>query len=207
MESWREGRAAWDRLAARGRSGEAALEALSDIGSLRRLLDRAELEAVREARGARRSWAEIATRLGVTRQSAWERWRDLDEEPATAPPAESATARAAEELALGVAGSLAVVPDVVGLTWQQARTRLVEQRLHPLAADPGLRRRLRPDTTGYVVTEQKPAAGERVPAHETVTLWLTEGGGDAGDRAPLTPAPPPRARRGAIDEETGESVR
>uniref|UniRef100_UPI0015F0DF9C AsnC family transcriptional regulator n=1 Tax=Pseudonocardia pini TaxID=2758030 RepID=UPI0015F0DF9C len=82
MESWRDGREAWDRLARRLRTGDAALDALSDIGSLRRLLDRAELEAVRDARGARRSWAEIATRLGVSRQSAWERWKDLDEEGA-----------------------------------------------------------------------------------------------------------------------------
>ena len=28
-----------------------------------------------------KSWAEIATHLGVTRQSAWERWRDLDDSP------------------------------------------------------------------------------------------------------------------------------
>ncbi len=31
--------------------------------------------------------------------------------------------------------------------------------------------------------------------------------GSAGDRAPREPRPDPRARRGAIDEETGESVR
>ena len=49
---------------------------------MRRLLDQAELAAVRAARGRAKTWAEIATRLGVTRQSAWERWRDLDDEPA-----------------------------------------------------------------------------------------------------------------------------
>ncbi|MBL7492416.1 PASTA domain-containing protein [Frankia sp. AgB1.9] len=93
---WPEGRRVWERLEhwrdRRGRAadadlGNAALDALSDVGTLRRLLDQAELTAVRTARGQRRSWAEIATRLGVTRQSAWERWRDLDEDlPEWTPP-------------------------------------------------------------------------------------------------------------------------
>jgi hypothetical protein len=93
---WPEGRRAWERLEhwrdRRGRAGDAdlgnaALDALSDVGTLRRLLDQAELTAVRTARGQRRSWAEIATRLGVTRQSAWEKWRDLDEDrPERTPP-------------------------------------------------------------------------------------------------------------------------
>jgi hypothetical protein len=34
---------------------------------------------VREARKAGLSWTDIATALGVTRQSAWERWHELDE--------------------------------------------------------------------------------------------------------------------------------
>ncbi|WP_458114598.1 helix-turn-helix domain-containing protein [Arthrobacter sp. R1-13] len=33
---------------------------------------------MRQARKAGLSWTEIATALGVTRQSAWERWRELD---------------------------------------------------------------------------------------------------------------------------------
>lgn len=108
---WPDGRRAWERLEhwreRLGRAGDAdlgsiALDALSDVGTLRRLLDQAELNAVRTARGQRRSWAEIAIRLGVTRQSAWERWRDLDEEPAAASgvdPTETVIAAAAQELA------------------------------------------------------------------------------------------------------------
>jgi hypothetical protein len=53
------------------------MKALGDIRLVRGLLDQAELGAVRAARREGRSWAEIATILGVTRQSAWERWRDL----------------------------------------------------------------------------------------------------------------------------------
>ena len=70
---WSDGFEAWKRLRRwheRGAvDGDAALDALSDIGALRRLLDQAELSAVRAARGQAKSWAEIATRLGVTRQS------------------------------------------------------------------------------------------------------------------------------------------
>jgi hypothetical protein len=96
---WRDGRRAWERLESwrervagnAGDSPQEALSALTDVGALRRLLDQAELEAVRSARGHRSSWAEIATRLGVTRQSAWERWRDLDE---SSPPAAAAGAPA-----------------------------------------------------------------------------------------------------------------
>lgn len=46
---------------------------------LRRALDQIEMTAVRVARQHSKSWTEIATTMGVTRQSAWERWRDLDE--------------------------------------------------------------------------------------------------------------------------------
>jgi hypothetical protein len=85
----REARQAWERLLAwyrhfasvhrRGVSGDGALEALAEIGVVRRLLDQVEFETVRAARGQGKSWAEIALRLGVTRQSAWERWRDVDD--------------------------------------------------------------------------------------------------------------------------------
>jgi hypothetical protein len=53
------------------------MQALGDIRLVRELLDQAEMGAVRAARAGGRSWAEIAAVLGVTRQSAWERWRDL----------------------------------------------------------------------------------------------------------------------------------
>ena len=85
---WRDGRRAWERLRrwSRGKSGSTpgpdpgeALTALADIGLVRRLLDNTELAAVKAARQQHKSWAEVATKLGVTRQSAWERWRDLDD--------------------------------------------------------------------------------------------------------------------------------
>src|ERR1700730_18697453 len=90
-DAWEQARQAWRRLAAAGeRQGDVdGLDALSDIGVVRRMLDQAELAAVRTARSHGRSWAEIATHLGVTRQSAWERWRDLDDSPRGEPPLSS----------------------------------------------------------------------------------------------------------------------
>jgi len=186
-DTWREARAAWERLAGRPGSGEEALGALSDIGVLRRLLDQAELEAVRVARRDRKSWAEIATRLGVSRQSAWERWKDLDEEsPAPAPQGRR---------------RVVVVPNVVGMSWPQAQHRLLEERLHPVIADPAPTPFLGPEAADFQVVDQKPAAGERLAPQQPVTVWLRRGPGSAGDRAPLEPRPDPRVRRGAVDVE------
>jgi hypothetical protein len=193
-DPWREGHEAWERLAGQPTSGDEALAALSDIGLVRRLLDQAELEAVRAARRDRKSWAEIATRLGVSRQSAWERWRELDDEPA-APATPSAPS------------TPVTVPNVVGMSWPVAQHRLLEERLHAVVADQTLTPFLGPEAGDFEVIDQKPTAGERVVADSPVTLWLHRGPGSAGDRAPLEPPPDPRARRGAIDEETGESVR
>lgn len=52
---------------------------LSSVREIRQKCDRTELRTVHEARKAGMSWTEIATALGVTRQSAWERWHELDE--------------------------------------------------------------------------------------------------------------------------------
>jgi DNA invertase Pin-like site-specific DNA recombinase len=88
-DAWEQARQAWRRLAAnseRPGGDDDGLASLSDIGVVRRMLDQAELAAVRTARLSGKSWAEIATHLGITRQSAWERWRDLDDPPALASP-------------------------------------------------------------------------------------------------------------------------
>lgn len=85
---WQDGRRAWVRLngwhnedpkAIPGHpdDGDAALKALVDVHLVRGLLERAELVAVKTARSHGKSWTEIATMLDITRQSAWERWRDL----------------------------------------------------------------------------------------------------------------------------------
>lgn len=83
---WQDGRRAWARLDAWYKASEptgvagvrpgASLKALEDIRMVRALLETAELHAVTNARAAEHSWNEIATALGVSRQSAWEKWRD-----------------------------------------------------------------------------------------------------------------------------------
>ena len=56
------------------------LSTLHCIQEIRTRCDMTELATVRQAREAGLSWTEIATTLGVTRQSAWERWHELDGE-------------------------------------------------------------------------------------------------------------------------------
>lgn len=58
--------------------GDAALKALVDVRVIRGLLERAELVAVTTARRHGKSWTEIATMLDITRQSAWERWHEVE---------------------------------------------------------------------------------------------------------------------------------
>ena len=53
---------------------------LQSIQAIRTNCDMTEISTVRQAREAGLSWTEIATSLGVTRQSAWERWHELDGE-------------------------------------------------------------------------------------------------------------------------------
>jgi hypothetical protein len=96
--AWEDGRHAWRRLDRWRRENDACLQgeastikALGDIRRVRRLLDQTEASAVRAARREGRSWGDIATKLGVTRQSAWERWRDVadrDEPPPSLDPAD-----------------------------------------------------------------------------------------------------------------------
>ncbi len=196
MGLWDDGRRAWERLDgwdqdAHPDDGTAALAALSDIGTVRRLLDQAELSAVRTARRHGKSWAEIATRLGVTRQSAWERWRDLDEEE----PAD-VISRTAQELAARQRRrqSSVLVPSVIGLSFEKAMEVLTAVGLVVIS-----------ENTVGVVTDQTPEAGARVPAGSPVRLWIERDGG-AGVREPRRPKPTPRSGRALPPETSDEAV-
>ena len=62
------------------------MKALVDIHLVRGLLERAELVAVKTARRHDKSWSEIGTMLHMTRQAAWDRWHDIDDDqPARTP--------------------------------------------------------------------------------------------------------------------------
>ena len=202
---------AWERLRgwrnARHSSstddGDSALEALSDVGELRRGLDQTELAAVRIARRAGRSWTEIATQLGITRQSAWEKWRDLDDTATGVERTlEVATAEAVNERRRR--GTIDV-PNVIGLSWDEARallwgTGLVAMNAELDTATPA------PGETGWRVTDQSPEAGAKLARGSVVKVWLRRGGGGAGDREPRVPRPRSGAGREMRDEPADEAV-
>lgn len=179
---WNAGQEAWQRLVEQQGKGD-PLAALGDIGQLRRLIDEAELGAVRGARRGGKSWAEIAVRLGIARQSAWERWRDVDTEPAAGEPPQliEHTARAARRRAS------IVVPDVVGLPFDDARNALTMAGLAGVPADPGNHSPGELAARGAVVGDQSPESGAMAQPGAPVKLWTRRGG--AGVREPRRPRP------------------
>ena len=207
-DAWQAGRRAWERLAewlrdepaAHPDTGDAAVDALEDIGVVRRLLDQAELVAVRTARRHGKSWAEIATRLGVSRQSAWERWRDVDDEPG-----EPGVETAAADVPVRARGlrrrSSVVVPDVIGMTWDNARDVLRRKDLFGVSSDD----EALPWSTA-VVTDQSPESGAKVPVGSRVLLWVRRGDGGAGVREPRRPGPKPGHGREWLAEPADEAV-
>jgi hypothetical protein len=222
---WRDGRRAWSRLESWGPGdpsaraghegdGEGALRALADIGLVRRLLDQAELVAVRTSRRHGKSWAEIATRLGVTRQSAWERWRELDEPPAVGhrTDREQVVSELAFEMTEEAAGeqrrrSTVAVPNVVGMSWDDAREVLLGKQLVAVGPDPDGPPIAALGWPGGIVVDQSPESGAKVPPGSLVRLWLEGGGGgDAGVREPRRPSPKPKSAREMREEPSGEAV-
>jgi transposase-like protein len=177
------------------------LALLSDVGVVRRMLDQAELAAVRAARLHGKSWAEIATHLGVTRQSAWERWRDLDDAPPGGKSQRSTETAAQRLLEMRAQeqrrASKVLVPNVVGLDWLEARDVLNGNGLVAINAQPDTP--AESGSPGWVVTDQSPESGARVPAGSVVRLWL-RGDGDAGVREPRRPRPTPRSAREMLPE-------
>jgi hypothetical protein len=228
---WREGRRALERLKGWLHDDESsdalssgrrepdrarqALDALVDVGAIRRVLDQVELAAVRTARRQGKSWAEVATHLGVTRQSAWERWRDLDDLPGepTATTREvvlevesAALANLAEQRARTARRRASVtVPNLVGLPWEEAQLKLTGMGLVTLSADPdgppqGVA------AASAVVTDQSPEAGAKVEPGAAVRLWIGRGGGSAGVREPRRPSPAPKPAREMRPEPADEAV-
>jgi hypothetical protein len=197
-DPWGDGMRAAEWLARWSRDGGDALTALSDIGQLRRLLDESELAAVRSARRQGKSWAEIATKLGVTRQSAWERWRDLDAVGEEAPLVDSILDSAAARTVRRRGQVL--VPVVIGLAVVEARAVLADLGLVGVSADPDGRPLSVLDGPGVVVSDQSPESGARTAPGSVVRLWLRRDGGGAGVREPRRPRPTPQEGRKHQDD-------
>jgi PASTA domain len=202
-DAWEQAGQAFRRLAVGGKrpsDDDDGLASLADIGVVRRMLDQAELTAVRTARLRGKSWAEIATHLGITRQSAWERWRDLDDSPRGEPQRSSEATvlsdAAAHLVEMGARerrrASKVLVPNVVGLEWIEARDVLAGAGLVAINVQPDAP--TDPASRGWVITDQSPESGARVLAGSVVRLWL-RGDGDAGVREPRRPRPTPRSAR------------
>lgn len=217
-DPWVEGRRAWHRLSewiqfdddARGahlHDGDGALRALGDVGLVRRLLDQAEFEAVRTARRQGRSWSEIAVRLGVTRQSAWERWRDVDDAAPVGESGRDPVASAVDEVSVQARErrrrSLVVVPNVVGRSWEDARELLRANRLTGVGPDGTPLGVLGPPYG--VVVDQSPEAGAKVEPGSSVMLWVERGGG-SGVREPRRPRPDSSQGAKMRDEVVDEAV-
>jgi hypothetical protein len=223
-DAWR----AWERLThwlLEESSGDGAVDALDDIGVVRRLLDQAELNAVRTARRHGKSWAEIATRLGVSRQSAWEKWREVDDESETVQ--ESGAFETGRTSISGIAigesdsgleddllhealsrrarglrrRSNVVVPNVVGMTWDAARDALRRKDLFGVSPDDDPMQ-----WSHAVVTDQSPESGAKVPVGSRVLLWVERGDGGAGVREPRRPKPTPGHGREWRPEPSEEAV-
>lgn len=209
---WQEGQRVWDRLARWCRhiaeesesraESDAALEALTDVGSVRRLLDRIEFETIRAARRQGKSWAEIAVRLGITRQSAWERWQDVDESDRPRQETVEPTEWVDRVARRHRRQSVVTVPNVIGRRLDEAQVVLHRAGLVATEQDadaPPL------DVLSWPVVDQSPESGARVPTGSTVRLWLDRGGG-AGVREPRRPRPDPKTGRKMLDEFTDEAV-
>lgn len=199
---WEDALRAWRRLSRRV-SGDAGsgLDTLADVSVLRRQLEHVELFAVKTARAQGRSWAEIATHLGVTRQSAWERWRDLDEDSGAVDVIAAAAAGAVQDITRagrGARGSGQVsVPDVIGLSCADARRVLMGAGLTPVLQNGG--GDLTIEAEGLIV-DQVPTVGSMRRFGSSVTLWI-ERGGEAGVREPRRPHPPVRSAQAEASEE------
>jgi transposase-like protein len=218
---WRDAHVAWkklgvwlnDRITGPGsRDREPApLDALGHVGTVRRTLDEVELRAVRCARQRGKSWAEIATRLGVTRQSAWEKWRDLDESPAADEPAAAVAVPESDEVWLAAEREIGrlrrrskrvTVPNVVGQSLVVARRELAGRGLMAASGDPEGVLDMAP--SGSVVTDQSPESGASVPPGTRVLLSVDRGEG--GVREPRRPRPDPLPARKYLPDPADEAV-
>ena len=75
-----------NRLETEAQKKHEVLYTLQCVHEISDKLNRNEYSTVKIARSLGLSWTEIATSLGVSRETAWERWHEIDEGQASAAP-------------------------------------------------------------------------------------------------------------------------
>lgn len=104
------------------------------------------------------------------------------------------------------AGGQVVVPDVIGLGWDDARAVLHRFRLVAVGPDPDEPPLAALGWPDGVVVDQRPEPGAVLPVGSPVMVWIERGPGSAGVREPRRPHPSPRRAAGMVDEQTDEVV-
>lgn len=79
---------------------------------------------------------------------------------------------------------LVLVPALVGLDATRAHEVAMAARLVAVDPEPDT-----PPTLSGMVVAQQPRPGERIPAGDTITIWIEGDGGGGGSPQPDTPSP------------------
>jgi hypothetical protein len=99
------------------------------------------------------------------------------------------------------------VPNVVGMSWDDARHVLLGHHLVAVGSDPDGLPLTAAGWPDGIVVDQSPEAGAKMPPGSSVRLWLEGGGGgSAGVREPRRPSPKPKSAREMREEPSGEAV-
>lgn len=87
------------------------------------------------------------------------------------------------------------VPNVLGMSWDDARVALMKVSLIAVGPDQDAPPTETTSWSGAKVVDQSPESGAKVAAGTPVTLWVMRGGGSAGVREPRRPLPVPQGAR------------
>jgi hypothetical protein len=169
-------------------------------------------------RAVRRALNPISTRVTMLVQGVGTRraLRAVPRGSATAPrPGQrpsvvSATPRPGQRPSRGLAEPSSVpgevvLPDLVGLTIDEAQSLLCGIGLVPVGPDPDAAPLTPPGWRDGVVVDQRPYPGTRLAIGSPVMMWIERGPGSAGVREPRRPTPSPPTASGMVDEETGDA--